>query len=190
MTNPNSPYNSGSGDSNIPAYGAGDSNIPAYGSGFESNAQAAPNGTGAAGTGAGAGYGAFDQVPYAASLDTAPVGKNPVAPWALGLGILALLSLVVIVPPFILGPIGIIVAIVALVKGGKRAPGSRRTAMSVIGLVLSILSIAGAIAIITGLFAFIGQTGAEDCMNLPTTEEIQNCVIERIENFDGSTTQS
>lgn len=57
------------------------------------------------------------------------------------MGIIALLSCLFIIPPVVLGPIGIILGIVALVMARKLPKEARRTWMSVMGLVLFLLSL-------------------------------------------------
>ena len=121
-------------------------------------------------TAAGAGYPAY------AGAGSQPAKKNAVAIWALVIGIIALLSLLLIVPPLLLGPIGIIVSIIALVVGRKRPKELRRTWMSVVGLVTSIFALAGTIAIMAFGVKILGDTGADKCLNMQDPAQQQACM--------------
>lgn len=121
-------------------------------------------------TAAGTGYPAY------AGADSQPAKKNAVAIWAVVIGIIALLSLLLIVPPLLLGPIGIIVSIIALVVGGKRPKELRRTWMSIVGLVTSILALAGSIAVMALGVKILGDTGADKCLEMQDPAQQQACM--------------
>ena len=72
------------------------------------------------------------EAPQYSGFEAQQETKNPVAPWALGIGILSLVGSLIVLGSF-LGLIGFVVAIVSLVKGRKRQPENRRTVMSVVG---------------------------------------------------------
>lgn len=131
MTTPNNPENSDNAKnpfssdstSNLPSYGeatananeerahdaANDHDANNYGVDNTAHDHASHDAYGTNATAAGAGCPAY------AGADSQPAKKNAVAIWALVIGIIALLSLLLIVPPLLLGPIGIIVSIIALV---------------------------------------------------------------------------
>ena len=121
-------------------------------------------------TAAGAGYPAY------AGADSQPAKKNAVAIWAMVIGIIALLSLLLIVPPLLLGPIGIIVSIIALVVGRKRPKELRRTWMSIVGLITSILALAGTIAVMALGVKILGDTGADKCLEMQDPAQQQACM--------------
>ncbi|MFW9143771.1 hypothetical protein ACOI9H_04240 [Corynebacterium striatum] len=125
-------------------------------------------------TAAGAGYPAY------AGADSQPAKKNAVAIWAMVIGIIALLSLLLIVPPLLLGPIGIIVSIIALVVGRKRPKELRRTWMSIVGLITSILALAGAIAVMALGVKILGDTGAAKCLEMQDPAQQQACMEETL----------
>ena len=125
-------------------------------------------------TAAGAGYPAY------AGADSQPAKKNAVAIWAMVIGIIALLSLLLIVPPLLLGPIGIIVSIIALVVGRKRPKELRRTWMSIVGLITSILALAGTIAVMAFGVKLLGDTGADKCLEMQDPAQQQACMEETL----------
>nr|WP_256270219.1 hypothetical protein [Corynebacterium diphtheriae] len=94
-----------------------------------------------------------------------------IAVWALVIGIIALVSLLLVVPPLLLGPIGIIISIIALLRGKKRPKELRCTWMSVVGLITSILALAGSIGVM-----FLGDTGADKCLNMHDPAQQQACM--------------
>ncbi|HBC7265564.1 TPA: hypothetical protein KEY42_000222 [Corynebacterium striatum] len=116
----------------------------------------------------------------AAGADSQPAKKNAVAIWAMVIGIIALLSLLLIVPPLLLGPIGIIVSIIALVVGRKRPKELRRTWMSIVGLITSILALAGAIAVMALGVKILGDTGAAKCLEMQDPAQQQACMEETL----------
>lgn len=190
MTTPNNPENpdnaknpfSSDSTRNLPSYGeatvnaneecAHDANN--YGVDNTTHDHASHDAYGTNATAAGAGYPAY------AGADSQPAKKNAVAIWALVIGIIALLSLLLIVPPLLLGPIGIVVSIIALVVGRKRPKELRRTWMSVVGLITSILALAGSIAIMAFGVKLLGDTGADKCLNLHDPAQQQACMEETL----------
>mgnify|MGYP001756478597 FL=1 len=96
------------------------------------------------------------------------------------IGIIALLSLLLIVPPLLLGPIGIIVSIIALVVGRKRPKELRRTWMSIVGLITSILALAGTIAVMAFGVKLLGDTGADKCLEMQDPAQQQACMEETL----------
>ncbi|MCZ9308515.1 hypothetical protein ACUY3K_07700 [Corynebacterium uberis] len=92
-----------------------------------------------------------EPVPAPPSADSSWVinqEKNKVAPWALGLGIVAAVLAIAVVTSVLALPVaiaGVIVGIIAVVKARGIAGEGRRMGMSITGLVLSIL-----VTLITG----------------------------------------
>lgn len=196
MTTPNNPENpdnaknpfSSDSTSKLPSYGeatananeecahdaANDHDANNYGVDDTAHDHASHDAYGTNATAAGAGYPAY------AGADSQPAKKNAVAIWALVIGIIALLSLLLIVPPLLLGPIGIVVSIIALVVGRKHPKELRRTWMSVVGLITSILALAGSIAIMAFGVKLLGDTGADKCLNLHDPAQQQACMEETL----------
>lgn len=196
MTTPNNPENSDNAKnplssdstSNLPSYGeatananeerahdaANDHDANNYGVDNTAHDHASHDAYGTNATAAGAGCPAY------AGADSQPAKKNAVAIWALVIGIIALLSLLLIVPPLLLGPIGIIVSIIALVVGRKRPKALRRTWMSVVGLITSILALSGSIAVMALGVMFLGDTGANKCLNMHDPAQQQACMEETL----------
>lgn len=127
----------------------------------------------------------FQAVPYAPVMDDSPVGKNSVAPWALAIGLLALLTVVVVLPPVVLGPIGIILSFVALSQAKKRVGDDRRMGMSIAGLILSVLATIAGIIFLLGTLAFMKDTGANECVGSGDMAAVQECVKERVSSYNG-----
>ena len=195
MTTPNNPENpdnaknpfSSDSTGKLPSYGEATSKANEehthdannYGVDNTAHDHASHDAYGTNATAAGAGYPAY------AGADSQPAKKNAVAIWAMVIGIIALLSLLLIVPPLLLGPIGIIVSIIALVVGRKRPKELRRTWMSVVGLVTSILALAGTIAIMAFGVKVLGDTGADKCLNMQDPTQQQACMEDTL----GTTSQ-
>lgn len=146
-----------------------------------------PNAAGAAGYAGQAGYGgaAYDNTGWA----TADERKNAVAPWALGVGIVAIVAGVSIVGSgfaFVPGLIGLILGIIAVVKArGIQGPG-RRMGMSITSIILSILSIVAAIAFWVIAYFVITETGIADCLSIQDPAAQQACLEDVASNASNS----
>ncbi|MGO1800724.1 MAG: DUF4190 domain-containing protein [Corynebacterium casei] len=197
MSNPNNnPYdstgNSGNyGDNQQPygeqpsgdSYGAGDygsgSGLPSYGSG----AQQGPAGSQPGGYQQGAGgyqepnIGSYEQYQgyQGGGFDDAPVKKSGLALAAFIIGIISLLATITgfsIVP----GLVGIIVAIIALVVNRKKPKEARRTWMSVLGLIFSIIGVIATVLLFGIVLAIFGDPAVQACWdNAATQVEFQEC---------------
>ena len=184
----------------LPNYGSSDANptgtsYPAGGTG--STAYGAGTGAGADyGTGAGAGsgytgYGATGTPGYgqgyqgAGDWGAAAAQKSKLAPWVLGVGIIALLSCLFVIPPVVLGPIGIILGIVALVTARKLPKEARRTWMSVTGLVLSVLSLLFIVVLAVIGVGIFNSANLDECMNITDPAEQQKCVEDNVNSSFG-----
>ncbi|MDY3128011.1 MAG: DUF4190 domain-containing protein [Corynebacterium sp.] len=111
---------------------------------------------------------------YPAAGYQEPVKKSTLAVVALVLGVIALLTSIFMVGGLI-GLVGIIVAIVALVRNRRKPQESRRTWMSVTGLVLSIIATAIAAILISSLALFLGDPNVQECIqNNPA--DAQACI--------------
>lgn len=197
MSNPNNnPYdstgNSGNyGDNQQPygeqpsgdSYGDGDygsgSGLPSYGSG----AQQGPAGSQPGGYQQGAGgyqepnIGSYEQYQgyQGGGFDDAPVKKSGLALAAFIIGIISLLATITgfsIVP----GIVGIIVAIIALVVNRKKPKEARRTWMSVLGLIFSIIGVIATVLLFGIVLAIFGDPAVQACWdNAATQVEFQEC---------------
>ena len=110
-----------------------------------------------------------------------------IAVWALVIGIIALVSLLLVVPPLLLGPIGIIVSIIALLKGKKRPKELRRAWMSIAGLITSIIALILSVAFLVYLYTHIGWTMTPDpemCTTIDDPAQKQACMED---SLNGST---
>lgn len=106
--------------------------------------------------------------------------KNPLALWALILGIIALFCVITLLLAgfaFIPGVIGLIISIIALVKGKKYAPENRRTVLSVIGLVTSLIATVISVGLL-GLTVYKTQ----DCAQIADPTAKQECILEKLSN--------
>lgn len=113
--------------------------------------------------------------------------KSVIAVWALVIGIIALVSLLLVVPPLLLGPIGIIVSIIALLKGKKRLKELRRAWMSIAGLITSIIALILSVAFLVYLYTHIGWTMTPDpemCTTIDDPAQKQACMED---SLNGST---
>lgn len=113
--------------------------------------------------------------------------KSVIAVWALVIGIIALVSLLLVVPPLLLGPIGIIVSIIALLKGKKRPKELRRAWMSIAGLITSIIALILSVAFLVYLYTHIGWTMTPDpemCTTIDDPAQKQACMED---SLNGST---
>lgn len=125
------------------------------------------------------------EAPQFGGFEAQQESKNPVAPWALGIGILSLVGSLIFLGS-LLGVIGIILAIVSLVVGKKRRPENRRTVMSVVGLVTSILSVIVGVVILMIGVSFLNESGVLDCVEQHGDDEaaIEQCITDSIEQSD------
>ena len=113
--------------------------------------------------------------------------KSVIAVWALVIGIIALVSLLLVVPPLLLGPIGIIVSIIAWLKGKKRPKELRRAWMSIAGLITSIIALFLSVAFLIYLYTHIGWTMTPDpemCTTIDDPAQKQACMED---SLNGST---
>jgi len=113
--------------------------------------------------------------------------KSVIAVWALFIGIIALVSLLLVVPPLLLGPIGIIVSIIAWLKGKKRPKELRRAWMSIAGLITSIIALILSVAFLIYLYTHIGWTMTPDpemCTTIDDPAQKQACMED---SLNGST---
>ncbi|MGP5723274.1 DUF4190 domain-containing protein [Corynebacterium casei] len=183
MSNPNNnPYdstgNSGNYGDNQQPYGS-DSGLPSYGSG----AQQGPAGSQPGGYQQGAGgyqepnIGSYEQYQgyQGGGFDDAPVKKSGLALAAFIIGIISLLATITgfsIVP----GLVGIIVAIIALVVNRKKPKEARRTWMSVLGLIFSIIGVIATVLLFGIVLAIFGDPAVQACWdNAATQVEFQEC---------------
>lgn len=174
MTNPNYPYGDPDNTGGTPDYGSygGGQNNSGGGAGpFDPSSTGQPSGSYPGSTSGGfhdpynSGYtGGFENSPMNAK-------KNKLAAWALGLGIASIavfltmfagpLAILLLAAPFI-AVAGIIVAIVALLKGKKYQGSNKRTGWSVGGLILSIISLLIMVFFTVVAVAFL-NSGIVDC---------------------------
>lgn len=132
---------------------------------------------------AGSGSGATADLPYSEAAaynsgNTIPGKKNPLAPWALGAGILTLVAVVSFFFTgfaFIPGIVGIILSTIALVQGKKYAPQDSRKVLSIIGLVLSIIGTLISIVAIIMAMALFG-----DCLTYSDPVQQQQCFQDKL----------
>lgn len=113
--------------------------------------------------------------------------KSVIAVWALVIGIIALVSLLLVVPPLLLGPIGIIVSIIAWLKGKKRPKELRCAWMSIAGLITSIIALILSVAFLIYLYTHIGWTMTPDpemCTTIDDPAQKQACMED---SLNGST---
>lgn len=138
----------------------------------------------------GAGYGGYPEPAPAygaAGYGAGPGGstwaveeeKNRVAPWALGVGIVALiggLSLLFSGFAFLIGLIGLILAIVAIVRARRIQGPGRRMGMSVAGLILSVIAIALSVLFWVFVGFIISETGMMECFEISDPAQQQTCL--------------
>ena len=169
MSNPNNnPYDSSGnaenfGDSQQP-YGSG-SSLPSYGSDSQQPTGGYQQGTG--------GYQEPDFSGYqqyqAGQYEDEPVKKSGLALAAFILGIISLLAMITgfsIIP----GVIGAIVAIIALVVNRKKPKAARRTWMSVLGLIFSIIGIVATFVLVGLVMAVMGDPAVQACWDSSATQ--------------------
>lgn len=133
--------------------------------------------------------------PYQGSSTTSPGGgfenspmntkPNRLAAWALGLGIASIVALLtvfagplavlILLAPF-LAVAGVIVSIVALIRGKRFQGAGKRTGWSVGGLILSVISLLIVVFFAVVVVAFL-NSGIMDCfVDNPDTASQQACV--------------
>lgn len=176
----NSGSDNNAGNSGADNYGSGNyGSVDGYGSGTPGS-YSAPD-SGAAGYGGDAGYGAGapDQPGY-----EEPVQKSKLAVAAFIFGLLCIVAGFAVMS-FIPGIIGVILAIVALVRNRKKPREARRTWMSVTGLVLSIMGILWSIVALFIIGVLLEDMGALECLQLEDPAAQQACMEEAV---SGSTT--
>lgn len=123
---------------------------------------------------------------YQSAYDAPPAGnwavdaqRNGVAPWALGLAILALVMTVSIFLTAFAAPvalIALIVAIIALVKSRKITGPYARKGMSITALVLSIIALVLSVLFWVVITVFVSESGLMDCVTLSDPAAQQACV--------------
>lgn len=118
------------------------------------------------------------QHPYG-YVDPVQQPRNKLAPWALGLSIIALvcsMSMLGYVFGVSLGIVGLVLGIVALLKAGKLTGTYRRRGMAVSSIVLSVLALA--IGVVFGflVLSFLGDA-VDQCGDVPE-DQIQDCVTD------------
>lgn len=174
MTNPNNPY------------GNQEPNDPTSGGSADSKDVTQPAQSGASLPAYGQVYGAFDNVPLPESYRELREGKNGWALSAFIIGILSVVSVIVVFGPLIVGTLGVIVAIVALVRGRGFARAGRRTWMSVTGLVLSILSFILMVIVLTLFLGALEDAGVTSCVtDGASSDQISQCVVDRMNSYSG-----
>lgn len=131
-------------------------------------------------------YRVFQADPSTAHLpDHAAAPKNRIAVWALIFAILGLLAGLTVLGAtisFIVGLIGLVLAIAALRKAGKIPPQrpGRRLGMAWTALILSIFAILMSVFFYLVLFWLQQVDGVQDCLHLPTYEQRQACLEEEL----------
>ncbi|RSZ61661.1 hypothetical protein EAH68_12230 [Corynebacterium hylobatis] len=133
---------------------------------------------------------AYGSGPVSGSTWAMAETPNRVAPWALGLGILALVmavSLFLTAFAFIPGIIGLILAIIAIVRGRSLSGPSRRTGMSVTGLVMSIIAIVLSVGFWVLMGLLVSESGISDCATLTDPAAQQQCLEDALNEWSGGT---
>lgn len=206
MTTPNNPY--GNDQNNDPNQG-----LPSYGDSRPGANDA--QGQHAAEPGAGSGYGGtgeadagFDGGAYGASPEgnayAAPAAgyggsqyqggfenasnfeKSKLALAVLIVGIVALVGLIVGGLGALVGVVGVVLAIVALVRNAKKPKEARRTWMSVVGLILSLISVAFGVLMVIFIGWVFNETNFEECMSLQDEQAQRECVERQSEELVNS----
>lgn len=194
MSNPtNNPYDSGNNPNQYGDQPYGDSHggsLPSYGESTHGAGQGAGYpGAGYAGAGPGSGPGAgyneqgsgYAGYQQYQSYDAGQPGGAPEkkSTLAVAVFVLGIISLLVAVTGFAIVPgvIGVILAIIAFVRNRKKAKEARRTWMSVLGLIFSIIGIVASIIIFGVILLAFTDPVVQECMNTAAnTEELQACL--------------
>lgn len=111
--------------------------------------------------------------------------KNRLAVWALIVAILGLLTGLTVLGAtisFIIGLIGLVLAIVAIRRAGRIPPHRpyRRRGMAWTALILSIFAILMSVFFYLVLFSLQQVDGIQDCLYLPTYDQRQVCLEEEL----------
>ena len=104
---------------------------------------------------------------------------SKLALWTLILGAVSLVGLVVPLVQliaWILAPVAIIMGIVALVKNRKRPSETRRTWISILGIVLGVVSLGLLVFGALALIALSQDPEVQQCMNQDGQEAIKQCL--------------
>lgn len=173
MTTPNNPYgNDQNNDSN--------QGLPSYG-------DSRPGANDAQGQHAGepgAGYGGSQ---YQGGFENAPnFEKSKLALAVLIIGIVALVGLLVGGLGALLGVVGVVLAIVALVRNAKKPKEARRTWMSVVGLILSLISVAVGVLMVLFIGWFFNEANFEECLSLQDEQAQRECIERQSEELVNS----
>lgn len=193
MTNPSDPrdprHDSGGAGGTTPGSGSGPADYGSYqypvgssgpqpGPGYQGGQQ---DGFSSHQAYPGAAFGSPDQFNYGgAGAWAINEEKNSVAPWALGVSILAVVAGLTIVGAlisFIPGLIGLVLGIIGVVRARRIQGPRRRMGMSVTAIVLSVIAVLMTVALVVLAF-FLAGSGAVDCFMLSTPEAQQACLDE------------
>mgnify|MGYP006947859916 CR=1 FL=1 len=175
MTTPRDPQGS-----DLPTYGHDEAAPGAH----EANPYSSPASEPAAGQDSAAAGGHYvDHVNGPAAGEPPYVGTaqepSKLALWTLILGAVSLVGLVVPLVQliaWILAPVAIIMGIVALVKNRKRPSETRRTWMSILGIVLGVVSLGLLVFGALALIALSQDPEVQQCMNQDGQEAIKQCL--------------
>lgn len=132
----------------------------------------------------------YGSVPVSGSTWAMAETPNRVAPWALGVGILALLmGISIFLTGFALIPgiIGLILGVIAIVRGRSLSGPARRTGMSVAGLVMSIIAIIFSVIFWVLIGMLVSESGVGDCVSLTDPAAQQQCIEDALNEWSGTT---
>ena len=191
MTTPNYPYGDPGDNNNHNQGSAG--GTPDYGSYGSGNPDWGAKQSGSVGPG---GYGQpYQDSPttsYGGGFENSPMNAKPnkLAAWALGLGIASIVALLtvfagplavlILAAPF-LAVAGVIVSIMALVRGKRFQGASKRTGWSVGGLILSVITLLIVVFFTVIVVAFL-NSGIMDCFVDNTDAASQQACVEQFLN--------
>ncbi|MEZ2122240.1 MULTISPECIES: hypothetical protein [unclassified Corynebacterium] len=112
--------------------------------------------------------------------------RNAIAPWALGVAIIALLICWVPVFNWLLAAIGVILGIVGIIKA-KGVTGSKNgKGLSIAAIIISVVAIILSVVLAWALVQFIGTENIEsitECNSIEDTTERERCIEERAEQI-------
>lgn len=132
---------------------------------------------------------AYGSAPVPGSSWAMAEKPNSLAPWALGVGILALLmgiSIFLSGFAFLAGIVGVILAAIAIARGRKLSGPSRRMGMSVTGLVMSIIAIVVSVVFWVLIAMLVSSSGISDCVSVTDPDAQQQCVEDALNEWAGS----